>query len=398
MTKLGRVLAIAVVPSIGYAVGAAAQAPASGVGVSPYGLVTADTSGVEGMAAAGQATPVAVEPSPKRGEFVVAPLPMVNPTLQNGLAFVTGYLYRVDADDATTAPSASAVAGFKTSNGSWGASVLQVLHLKRDQFRLLGVAAYADVNYKFYGIGESAGASGTSIELNQVGPAAVVEGLIRVAPNWYLGARYQMMSMTVSTSSIPLPGGPALPPLDARLRTAALGPRVHYDSRDNPFYPRRGTQIQGVVSFYGDAVGGSRSYQAYQGWINRYTGVGARHVFAWHAGACGVDGRVPFYDLCMLGKSQDLRGYTVGQYRDKAMLAAQAEWRSELWWRFGGVAFAGAGEVVPDFAALNWNDALPGGGVGLRFTVARRNHVNLRADYAWGKDSSALYLSVVEAF
>ena len=80
------------------------------------------------------------------------------------------------------------------------------------------------------------------------------------------------------------------------------------------------------------------------------------------------------------------------------MLAAQAEWRSELWWRFGAAVFGGGGEVVPDFRSLNWNDALPSGGAGLRFTVAKRNHVNLRADYAWGKGSSAVYVSVVEAF
>jgi len=393
-------LAIALVLTVALAASAAAQASASGTGISPYGLVTGDTSGVEGLAAAEQTTPAAIDPAVtlKRGEFVVAPLPMVNPTLENGLAFVTGYLYRTDPHDAVTAPSASAVAGFKTSNGSWGAGVLQSLHLWHDRFRLLGVAAYADVNYKFFGIGESAGAAGTSIELNQAGPAGAIEGLIRVAPNWYIGARYQMLRMTVTTEAIAIADGPTLPAQDANLRTAALGPRVHYDSRDNPFYPRHGMQVQGVVSFYDETVGGHRTYQVYQGWINRYAAVGARHVFAWHAGACGVDGSVPFYDLCMLGKSQDLRGYTVGQYRDRAMIAAQAEWRSELWWRFGGTVFAGGGEVVPDFGALNWNDALPGGGVGLRFTVAKRNHVNLRADYAWGKDSSAFYVSVLEAF
>ena len=395
-----RALAIALALTAGLVANAAAQAPVSSTGVTPFGMVTGDTSGVEGIAAADQTTSVSTEPANplKRGEFVVAPMPMVNPTLENGLAFVTGYLYRIDPLDAVTAPSASAVAGFKTSNGSWGAGVLQSLHLWHDRFRLLGVAAYADVNYKFFGIGGSAGAAGTSIELNQTGPAGAIEGLIRVAPNWYIGARYQMLRMTVTTDAIAIADGPTLPAQDANLRTAALGPRLHYDSRDNPFYPRRGMQIQGVVSFYGEAVGGHRTYQAYQGWINRYAAVGARHVFAWHAGACGVDGSVPFYDLCMLGKSQDLRGYTVGQYRDRAMIAAQAEWRSELWWRFGGTVFAGGGEVVPDFGALNWNDALPGGGVGLRFTVAKRNHVNLRADYAWGKGSSAFYVSVLEAF
>ena len=38
------------------------------------------------------------------------------------------------------------------------------------------------------------------------------------------------------------------------------------------------------------------------------------------------------------------------------------------------------------------------GGVGLRFTLAKRNHVNLRIDYAWGKSSTALYVGVAEAF
>ena len=144
-----RALAIVSGLTVALATGAAAQSPASGTAVSPYGMVTGDTSGVEGIATVDQATPVATDPAAdplKRGEFVVAPMPMVNPTLENGLAFVTGYLYRVDSHDAVTAPSASAVAGFKTSNGSWGAGVLQSLHLWHDRFRLLGVAVGAKIN------------------------------------------------------------------------------------------------------------------------------------------------------------------------------------------------------------------------------------------------------------
>ena len=178
--------------------------------------------------------------------------------------------------------------------------------------------------------------------------------------------------MTVTTDSIPIPGGPTLPSLDADIRTAALGPRADFDSRDNPFYPRRGTQLHGLVSFYGEGVGGRRTYQGYQAWLNRYHAMGPRNVLAWHASACGVHGAAPFYDLCMLGKSQDLRGYTIGQYRDRAMLAAQAEWRSELWWRFGATAFFGEGVVAQDFGSLTWDNLLPGGGAGLRFTLAER--------------------------
>ena len=368
--------------------------------VSLYGMVPGDPAGVSSDAAIQQVRPAAVdtEYKPTRGEFVIAPMPMVNPTLENGLSLVAGYLYRLDVDDRTTPPSATGVGGFKTSNDSWAAGVLQSLHLGHDRFRLLGVVAYSDINYDFFGIGQSAGNSGISIALNQAGSVAMLEGLVRVAPRWFAGARYQILKMTVGTGSVTLPDGPTLPPLDANLRTASLGPRLEYDSRDNAFYPRHGMQVQGIANLYGKGVGGQRSYQVYDGWVNRYHAVGSRHVIAWHVGACGTDGPVPFYDLCLLGKNRDLRGYTAGQYRDRAMVAAQAEWRSEVWWRFGAAAFVGGGEVARDFGSLTWTDVLPGSGVGLRFTLAKRNHVNLRVDYAWGKDSTALYVGVAEAF
>ncbi len=367
--------------------------------VSVYGAVPGDPTSVSASSAAEQPQPAAVETAqPKRGEFVFAPMPMVNPTLENGLALMVGYIYRVDVADKTTPPSATALGGFKTSNGSWMASLVQSLHLDHDRYRVVGLAAYTNLNYKFYGIGQSAGNAGVSIELNQVGTVGMIEGLVRVFPNGYAGARYQILDMSVATHDVTIPDGPTIPGADADLRTAALGPRFDYDSRDNPFYARKGWQGRMIASFYGKDVGGTRTYQAYDGFVNRYYAAGPKNVVAWHAGVCGVDGPVPFYDLCLLGKNQDIRGYVAGQYRDRAMVAAQAEWRTELWWRFGATAFVGGGEVKDSFGALTWKDVLPGYGVGARFTLARRNHVNLRVDYGWGKDSSALYIGVMEAF
>jgi len=368
--------------------------------VSLYGVVPGDPTGAQGVSSAEQAIPTAVDPTQKtkRAELVIAPIPIINPTIENGLAVLAGYLYRLDANDTMTAPSATGVAGFKTSNGSWGAAFIQSLHLSHDKFRLLGVGAYGDVNYAFYGVGQEAGDNGLSIELNQAGPVGMVEGLIHVGRRWYAGARYFALHMSVTSSGVAIPGGPTLPGVDADIRTAGLGPRVDFDSRDNPFYATRGTQLQSIIGFYGEGVGGHRSYQSYQGALNRYHAIGTRNVLAWHAGGCGIAGDAPFYDLCLLGKPQDVRGYSLGQYRDRAMLAAQAEWRSELWWRLGATAFFGEGLVAPDFGSFKWDGLLPGGGVGLRFTVATQNHVNLRVDYAWGKNSSALYMGVAEAF
>lgn len=399
--RVRRAISVAVLQVSALASATQAQTPATDPPpVSLYGVVTEEPTGVEGVSAAQHARQATVDSTPKarRGEFVFAPMPMVNPTLENGLSVVAGYLYRLDRDDMKTPPSVSALSGFKTSNGSWAGAFLQNLHLAHDRFRVLGVVAYGDVNYDFYGIGQTAGDLGVSIQLNQAGPAGLIDGMVRVHPRWYVGARYQLMRMTVSTTSVSIPGGPTLPPLDARLRTAALGPKIEYDSRDNPFYPRGGSHAQGIASFYDESVGGRRTYQVYQGWMSAYHAVGSRNVLAWRVGTCGAGGDVAFYDLCVLGKNQDLRGYPVGQYRDRAMIAAQAEWRSELWWRFGSAVFIGGGQVAPDFGSFTSKDTLPGGGVGLRFLLAKRNHVNLRVDYAWGRRSNALYIGVAEAF
>ena len=80
------------------------------------------------------------------------------------------------------------------------------------------------------------------------------------------------------------------------------------------------------------------------------------------------------------------------------MLVGQAEYRRDLFWRLGTVAFAGAGAVAHTWADFGDTDAEPGGGFGLRFVLAKRNHINLRADNAWGNNSKASYISLGEAF
>jgi len=72
--------------------------------------------------------------------------------------------------------------------------------------------------------------------------------------------------------------------------------------------------------------------------------------------------------------------------------------RRHLSWRLGAVAFFGVGEVGKTFGDFDGSHLVPGGGIGLRYQVTKKNHLNLRADYAWGKNSRAFYMSVGEAF
>jgi outer membrane translocation and assembly module TamA len=100
----------------------------------------------------------------------------------------------------------------------------------------------------------------------------------------------------------------------------------------------------------------------------------------------------------MFGLSKDIRGYPVGRYQNNRMIVGQAEYRRELFWRFGAVGFFGAGEVADKFSDFNASNILPGGGLGLRFLLDRQDHINLSVDYAWGRGSTALYISLGEAF
>jgi outer membrane translocation and assembly module TamA len=98
------------------------------------------------------------------------------------------------------------------------------------------------------------------------------------------------------------------------------------------------------------------------------------------------------------GNSKDIRGYAVAKYQDRRMIVGQVEYRRELFWRLGAVAYFGAGEAADKFSDFNTDSILPGGGIGLRLTLAEQDHINLRIDYAWGQNSTAFYVGIMEVF
>jgi hypothetical protein len=334
----------------------------------------------------------------KRGEFAFAPIPVVNPTLGDGLAAVVLYMVNLGPCTATPAPSTFGAMGMKTNNGSWAVGTGANLILLADRLRITVGAGGGTFNYNYYGIGNSAGSNGVYLKISQESTAFLIEPKVRLIRKWYVGPRYHIIRNTIRPDVEATANQPALPESDLNVRTAALGLRVQNDMRDSQFYPTKGALLDQKLDFFNAAFGGRRTYQSELLSYSKYIGFGQKNVLAMRGSVCAAWGPVPFYDLCALGMSQDLRGYEIGRYRDKRFLAAQVEFRRELFWRFGAVAFMGAGEVGPTFGDFNTANLLPGGGVGLRFLLTKQNHVNLRVDYALGRDSHALYLGVMEAF
>jgi len=334
----------------------------------------------------------------KRGEMVVAPFPISNPAIGSGIVVVGGYLFPISKSDKISPDSMIGGAGFYTSNGSWLWGAGTKLYLKQDRFRITGAYGRGAINYDLYGIGNSAGDAGLSVPIDQNGRALLLESLFRTKGKLFVGPRYQWRKLDARFTGDNIPPNLNIDPGELKSTTSSLGFHIQSDLRDSQFYPTTGTLADVVGDFFEGTFGGDFSYQSYTFAFNKYSGFSPRQVLAFRVFGCATAGHVPFYDLCLLGMHNDIRGYKAGQYRDKLMLTTQVEYRLQLPKRFGLAAFFGLGEVAPDIASFNNDNLKPGGGGGLRFLLAKKNHVNLRVDYAAGLQGGGLYLGVAEAF
>lgn len=114
-----------------------------------------------------------------------------------------------------------------------------------------------------------------------------------------------------------------------------------------------------------------------------------------------MQGNVPFNNLALLGGESTMRGYYLGRYRDKNLLAAQAELR----WlpfgfskRLGGTLFGSLGTIAPTVSQLQLNQVRWAAGGGIRFLFFQKKDVYLRGDLGFTREGTGLYFSLGEAF
>jgi len=251
-----------------------------------------------------------------------------------------------------------------------------------------------------YGVGLAAGNAGLKLPLEQSGQVFRSEVSRRVGWDFFLGLRFWTGNSTIAIRSGGTKSGPEPPPdigLDTALR--ALGVRFFRETTPNRFYPTSGTMLDFTSDFFSQALGSKYTFQTYKFSFNKYGSLSKNQVLAYNLFVCGTGGQPPFYGNCIYGTNNELRGYTAGRYLDRYMFATQLEYRLSLPKRFGLVGFGGVGEVVPGGSqVLRINNFLPAGGGGLRFQLSKAYRVNLRADFARGKETWTWSMGVGEAF
>jgi len=347
----------------------------------------------------GSSTPAALTPE---NEWLIAPIPGYTPVFGATLAVGVAKLYRPEGMEEEPRAWITGGGGFVAENKSWGFGFGHKMGWGKDTWRLSVGGAYADLIYKFYGIGNEAGNNDSSISLNHRALGGNFSLLRKVGSRWFAGADFVGADSEIQIAQGIIPPDVELPPeLEDPEATfspllVSIAPRVLFDSRNSEYYPTDGILFETRVGIWSESLGSDFDFRTYTITYNQYFEWSADDVFAVRFYGRMAEGDVPFFALSSLGQGSDLRGYTPGRYRDNALLAIQAEYRRRLSKRWHAVAFLGAGGVGPKLDDIG--QGLPAGGIGVRFVLAEENHIALRLDAAWGDDDSAIYLSVGEAF
>ncbi len=347
--------------------------------------------------------PTAEDPdvAPASFEPFVAPIPFRSPSLGWGGALTIGAIFRVDPDDVNSPPSTAAVAGFGSENESFGGVFVFRGHLLEDLFRPRFTFASGRANYEFFGVGSDAGSRGLSADLRTDFVIVKVIPLFRLpTADWgrlgrglYLGPLIEFRHNEHSVRRAPgLPPGFPLPSFDED--DLGLGFAVERDTRNSTFAPDTGTLFQFNARFFAESLGGNEDYQTYDFALAGFHEVAFDTILALRGVSRFSGGDVPFNEL----GQHDLRGYERGRYRDEVHLAGEVELRRSLFGRFGGVVYAGLGQVGPEIDALESDNLLWSAGFGLRFQLTKENPLNYRADAGWGRDGFEFYFSLGEEF
>ena len=332
----------------------------------------------------------------QRGDFVVVPIPISNPTLESGLVAGAAYFYPQSEEQKKLQPaSVTGAAALYTSNDSRAFAVVQQNYWRDDQWRFTGVAGAADLRLSLLTVDQSTGEQNLNWRID--GAFLYAKLARRLLGDWYGGVLTRLVDADQSIETAPSSSTAAAESgfdTGANTRSMGLGTYLEYDARDNPLNSAHGQYFKFDALFNDEAIGSNKTYQSFSAAFKSYHQLAESLVIAWEVQGCQRGGTAPLWDACTI----KLRGFSATDYLGKASASTQVEARWQLSERWGMVGFAGAGYVGNSFSGIREHEPIPSYGAGLRFTVLKAKRINLRLDYARSTQSDAIHVSVGEAF
>lgn len=336
--------------------------------------------------------------------------------LIGGSALMT---FRMNPKDTTMRRSVVPMAlAFMFEGGGLNLMVKPQLFFKDDKFRIFGVLNYKNTRENFYGIGYNTNKnyerSDSTSQYRYSGFQVNPWFLFRMGKSdIFFGPQIDISYDKLSEPAKYLPqqadyaaaGGDEN---GYKNFSSGIGFLLSYDTRDIPANPYRGTYVDLRGIMYQKWLGSDKNFYRLELDYRQYKSVGQRKVLAWALQSKNTFGRhIPLTKYALSGTPFDLRGYYMGQYRDKSSHVALVEYRQmfntdrSTWLKritshLGYVAWGGVGFMGPTPGKIE--GVLPNAGLGLRIEVQPR--MNVRFDYGrnFVNKQNLFYFNMTEAF
>lgn len=290
-------------------------------------------------------------------------------------------------------PDISALGGFATENGTWGAFGGDASRWLDGRLRTLAAGGTGMVNLDFFGLGPDRASVDQAVRYSLDFSGAVVQAnwqLARKSP-WAVGLRYVYADVNPHLRDEPLFAG-----LADRVRVKISAPTaiLEYDTRDNIFTPTRGVYAETSYLASRQALGASVDFERVQqvliGWMplrHDFT-LAARANYAWSSD------ETPFF----LRPYILLRGVPAVRYQGDQAASIEVEARWQFYGRWSIVAFGGAGKTWTDNNNRSFTQDVGSGGLGVRYELARKFGLHVGIDVAHSPGTTAVYFVVGNAW
>lgn len=336
----------------------------------------------------------------EKNGFFLLPLLYYTPDTRWAAGIAGVYYFRVqpkqDHEKVTRVSYVQFLADY-TQNKQKDAWGLWNIFTRDENFLFKGEVRYRDFPDRYYGIGNNTSKDNEErYTYNQVSIKSLA--LKKIIPSLFVGIDYHFESEyrfeytpdgeLVQGTVTGYNGGIG----------SALGFVGIYDSRDNAINARSGKLIEVSTYLYTPVLGSSFSFSSINGIYQHYWSFKRNHSIALQTKLRLSYGEVPFLDLSVAGGDDILRGYPKNRFRDHHFMGTQMEYRFPLFWRLGMVSFIGIGDVFNSVSDIKASTLKYSIGSGLRFVVNPAERLNIRFDYALGREGGYFYFSVAESF
>lgn len=329
--------------------------------------------------------------------FYALPIAYYTPETRWGFGVASVFIFSTHKDSLT----------FRKSNINFGAAFTQnkqkalylpfQLYLKKHKYWLYGELGYYKYVFDYFGIGPRSKFSDRE-KYSAKFPRVRMNALQRINVHSYLGFRYVFddYRFTRFDSTGALLNTSIFGAMNGTV--SGLGLVYNVDSRDQQFFPTKGTLLEAYLYRETKFLGSDYNYGKVAVDVAKYFRIKKKNVLACQLILNSEWNRVPFHQLNFVGGNRKLRGIIEGQYRDRNLIMWQTEWRAPLFWKFKYVCFAGIAIMGDKPLDLLDSPLLYSYGAGIRILFSEKQKLHLRLDYAFSKETSGFYFTIGEAF